>query len=294
MAEKIVVDRAALAPKFTIRRLQVSRVPEVDGRDEQVETGRAEELVLEGAVAHLAEPAEVDSTGKRIPCLALVQPEVGAPAQIRVLDPVEREQRALDASDFPQRLRQTVLARIGRELLQDRGRAFEFRGGGAVNGLLRAIAVIREMYRRGKRTLSANPPTAFVRRAWRSFVFEDGAIDRKAYELCALSALRDRLRAGDVWVDGSRQYQDFESYLIPKPTFEILKSEGPLPLNIETDIDRYLEDRRAILDRELSEVAALATAGKLEDVDLFRGRTEDHALAQRRACGSRNTAGGRL
>jgi Domain of unknown function (DUF4158) len=133
--------------------------------------------------------------------------------------------------------------------------AFEFRGGGAVNGLLRAIAVMRDMYRRGKRTLPTNPPTAFVRRAWRPFVFRGGAIDRKAYELCALSELRDRLRAGDVWVDGSRQYQDFESYLIPKPTFEILKSEGPLPLDIETDIGCYLKERRAILDRELIEVA---------------------------------------
>ncbi len=149
--------------------------------------------------------------------------------------------------------------------------AFEFRGGGAVNGLLRAIAIIRDMYRCGKRTLPANPPTAFVRRAWRPFVLKGGAIDRKAYELCVLSELRDRLRAGDVWVDGSRQYQDFESYLIPKPTFEILKSEGPLPLDIETDIGRYLEDRRAILDRELTKVAALAAAGKLEDVDLSGG-----------------------
>jgi TnpA family transposase len=149
--------------------------------------------------------------------------------------------------------------------------AFEFRGGGAVNGLLRAIAVIRDMYRGGKRTLPAKPPTAFVRRAWRPFVFKDGATDRKAYEPCALSELRDRLRAGDVWVDGSRQYQDFESYLIPKPTFEILKSEGPLPLEIETNIHRYLEDRQTILDRELTEVAALAAAGKLEDVDLSGG-----------------------
>jgi Domain of unknown function (DUF4158) len=148
---------------------------------------------------------------------------------------------------------------------------FEFRGGGAVNGLLRAIALIRDMYRSGKRTLPAKPPTAFVRRAWRPFVFKDTGINRKAYELCALSELRDRLRAGDVWVDGSRHYQDFESYLIPKPTFEILKSEGPLPLEIETNVERYLEDRRRILSRELTEVAALATAGKLEDVDLSGG-----------------------
>jgi hypothetical protein len=88
---------------------------------------------------------------------------------------------------------------------------------------------------------------------------------------------------------GVTQYQDFDSYLIPKPTFEILKSEGPLPLNIETDIDRYLEDRRAILDRELSEVAALATAGKLKDVDLSGGelafsRPENHDLAAVSIC----------
>jgi TnpA family transposase len=149
--------------------------------------------------------------------------------------------------------------------------AFEFRGGGAVNGLLRAITLIRDMYRDGKRALPDTPPTGFVRQAWRPFVFKDSGIDRKAYELCALSELRDRLRAGDVWVDGSRQYQDFENYLIPKPTFEILKGEGPLPLEIETDIERYLEDRRTILSRELTEVAALATAGKLKDVDLSAG-----------------------
>ena len=115
------------------------------------------------------------------------------------------------------------------------------------------------------------PPTGFVRRAWRPFVFKDGEINRKAYELCVLSELRDRLRAGDVWVEGSRQYQDFENYLIPKPTFEILKSEGPLPLEIETNVDRYLDNRRTILSKELAEVAALAVAGKLEDVDLSGG-----------------------
>ena len=93
---------------------------------------------------------------------------------------------------------------------------------------------------------------------------KDGEISRRAYEICALSELRDRLRAGDVWVEGSRHYQDFESYLIPKPTFEVLRGEGPLPLEIETDGGRYLEERRQTLGRELVEVAALAAAGKLE------------------------------
>jgi cyclopropane fatty-acyl-phospholipid synthase-like methyltransferase len=37
-----------------------------------------------------------------------------------------------------------------------------------------------------------------------------GVIDRRYYELCVLSELRDRLRAGDVWVVGSRRYRSFD------------------------------------------------------------------------------------
>src|SRR3546814_10487955 len=60
---------------------------------------------------------------------------------------------------------------------------------------------------------------------WRPFVIRDGVVDRAAYELCALSQLRDRLRAGDIWVAGSRQFRDFDSYLIPPTTFAALRSE---------------------------------------------------------------------
>jgi TnpA family transposase len=102
-------------------------------------------------------------------------------------------------------------------------------------------------------------------------VFKDGDIDRRAYELCAFSELRNRLRAGDIWVDRSRQYQDFESYLIPKLTFEMLKAEGPLPLEIETEVQGYLESRRSALTQELATVATLAESGKLPDVDLAEG-----------------------
>lgn len=142
---------------------------------------------------------------------------------------------------------------------------------GSTSNLLKALALISEMYRAGKRTLPLKPPTAFIRRAWRPFVFKDGDIDRRAYELCVFSELRNRLRAGDVWVDRSRHYQDFETYLIPKLTFEILKAEGPLPVEIETEVQSYLESRRSALTQELTTVATLAESGELHDVDLAEG-----------------------
>jgi len=107
--------------------------------------------------------------------------------------------------------------------------AFTFHGSGSSSGLLKAVTLIADLYRTGKRALPATIPTGFVKRAWRPFVFKDGAIDRKAYELCVLSELRGRLAAGEVWVERSRQYQAFEANLIPKPTFDLLKGQALCP-----------------------------------------------------------------
>src|SRR3546814_10245360 len=80
--------------------------------------------------------------------------------------------------------------------------AFEFRGAGAVQGLLSALAIIAELYRTGTRRLPDRVPLRFVPPAWRPLVLRDGIVDRAASELCALSPQRQRLRAGDIWEFG--------------------------------------------------------------------------------------------
>ena len=148
---------------------------------------------------------------------------------------------------------------------------FTFHGGGSSAGLLKAVVLIGDLYRMGKRALPAAIPTGFVKRVWRPFVFKDGAIDRKAYELCVLSELRGRLAAGEVWVERSRQYQAFEANLIPKPTFDLLKGSGSLPVAVNLNGEAWIVERRAALDAELSRVARLAEADQLQDVDLRSG-----------------------
>jgi TnpA family transposase len=149
--------------------------------------------------------------------------------------------------------------------------AFEFRGGQPVAALLRAIELLRTMHQAGKRSLPDRSPTGFIRRSWRRFVMPGGDIDRKAYEICALSELRDRLRAGDIWVEGSRQFRDFESSLVPSATFEALRAEGALPVAVDVDGPTCLATRRAVLLERLGAVGGLAAQGKLEDVDLASG-----------------------
>lgn len=149
--------------------------------------------------------------------------------------------------------------------------ASTFRGAGPVQGLLDAVRIVGEVYRTGRRRLPDNPPLRFVPPSWRPFVLRDGQVVRAAYELCALTQLRDRLRAGDIWVEESRQYRAFDSYLLPPATFAALRERGPLPLAIDTDFDTFIAGRRARLDTAIEQVTALARQGELPQVRLDAG-----------------------
>ncbi|MBP6797727.1 MAG: Tn3 family transposase [Luteimonas sp.] len=145
---------------------------------------------------------------------------------------------------------------------------FAFEGSAAVKDLMAALELIHATYAAGKRKLPASPPLRFVPRRWRPFVISQGAVDRAAYELCAFSELRERLRAGDIWVAGSRRYRAFDDYLLPKPTFEALKTAGPLPLAVAPRFEDHMAERCARLEEAATAVAAHARAGELPDVRL--------------------------
>ena len=147
--------------------------------------------------------------------------------------------------------------------------AFAFEGAASASGLLKAVSLLRDMNRAGKRTLPGTTPLGFIRRGWRPFVVDTGGkVDRRAWEVCVLSELRDRLRAGDVWVRGSRRYRNFEDCLLPKPTFAALRAEGPLPVGVEEDVESHLATKRDALAAAMADVAVLAKAGQLPDAVL--------------------------
>lgn len=134
--------------------------------------------------------------------------------------------------------------------------------------LLEAVRLIGDLYIIGKRRLPETCPTRFIPPSWRSFIRKNGAIVRPAYELCVLSQLRERLRAGDVWVPESRQYRAFDTYLLPEPTFAAMRAHGPLPLSINGTANAFLSQRRATLDAALTQVTNQARKGNLPQVRL--------------------------
>jgi hypothetical protein len=48
--------------------------------------------------------------------------------------------------------------------------------------------------------------------------------------LAVLTELNNGLRAGDVWVPGSRQFKDFEAYLVGRERFAKLQDAQALPV----------------------------------------------------------------
>jgi hypothetical protein len=89
--------------------------------------------------------------------------------------------------------------------------AFEFCAAPSARPLLEAVEVLKEMNEKGKRKVPEDAPISFVKPRWRDHVVgAEGEIDRRYYELSALSELKNALRSGDVWVPGSRRYQDFD------------------------------------------------------------------------------------
>lgn len=140
--------------------------------------------------------------------------------------------------------------------------------GPAAQGVLAAVQTLREMNADNLRKVPADAPTAFIKPRWKPLVITPEGLDRKFYEICALSELKNALRSGDIWVKGSRQFRDFDDYLLPAEKFAALKREQALPLAINPNSDQYLEERLQLLDEQLATVTRLAKDNELPDAIL--------------------------
>lgn len=115
--------------------------------------------------------------------------------------------------------------------------------------------------------LTVEAPLDHVTERWRRLVFEGPhRLNTTFYELAALEALKEGLRAGDLYVLGSHRYASFESYLLSKDRWTQLKTDGPTRLTLTSTADAYLErqgqrvnELLRTLHRDRSELEGLTT-----------------------------------
>jgi len=143
--------------------------------------------------------------------------------------------------------------------------ALTFRAAPAAKSLLEGVEALRGMYAANARKVPDNAPTGFIKKRWETFVLTNEGLDRRYYELCVLSELKNALRSGDIWVLGSRQFKDFDEYLLPIDTVAALKRTNSLPLAVATDCEQYLNERLLLLEQKLRAVNLRAAANELPD-----------------------------
>ncbi len=143
---------------------------------------------------------------------------------------------------------------------------FEFKATSASLPVLKALDVIKELNRSGGRNVPESVDTSFVKPRWSKHVFKGDTIDRHYYEMCALAELRSGLRSGDIWVAGSKQFQDFEDYLLADSLWQVMRSSNTIPVAVTIDFATYIEQRSLELSEQLALVSSLMTENKLVDV----------------------------
>jgi len=145
---------------------------------------------------------------------------------------------------------------------------FEFRPVPAARDLVDAVEVLRGINRDGMRKVPPDAPVSFIRKKWESYVFGPEGIDRRFYELCVMAELKNALRSGDVAVRGSRQFQNFEDYLMPRSEFELKLAQNSLHIAVPTSSEAYMELKLTLLRQALDQTDALAEGGQLPDVEV--------------------------
>jgi hypothetical protein len=150
--------------------------------------------------------------------------------------------------------------------------AFRFDGAPSSRSLLRAVALLRDAYPAKPRALPADAPVDFVTHRWKPHVTgPGGTIDRRYWELAVLFALRDRLRAGDVWVRGARAYRALDEHLIPAATFAGMVRLDAVPVAAPSDAEAWLGERRPLLHERLGALAHRLGGRPSSEVRLAKG-----------------------
>ena len=85
-------------------------------------------------------------------------------------------------------------------------------------------------------------------------------------------------------MQGSRQFRDFEEYLLPPDKFSEFRQARTLPIAINADLDQYLLERVMLLNQQLATVNRLALANELPDAIIADNGWGHCALHPARSC----------
>jgi TnpA family transposase len=117
---------------------------------------------------------------------------------------------------------------------------------GAAAALIEAIQLLQEMNEDGKRKLPEEAPLGFIPRKLRPLVEQEGEVSKHAWECALLLAIRDEIRAGNIYVRHSKRFGRFDDFFISdsrwKTQREAFFQRAGLPV-AAADVPDHLTER---------------------------------------------------
>lgn len=151
--------------------------------------------------------------------------------------------------------------------------SFDYSFSAVCNDLKSAVHILCELNQNNRRVLDNEAPNSFIKDRWSSLIYgKNETIDRRYYEICTMLELKDRLRAGDVSVIGSRKYKNFYDYWIAEKLWLRMWESNDFPVDLPKDFGIYLNHRQALLNEQFKKVARMLELDELPDVRLKGGQ----------------------
>lgn len=112
--------------------------------------------------------------------------------------------------------------------------------------IVKAAELLHEMNSSGKRKLPDDPPLDFIPKKLRPLVEQNGEVSKRAWECALLTAIRDELKAGNIYVQRSKRFGRFDNFFIADSRWEKQRetffTRAGLPEKAE-DVSDYLTNR---------------------------------------------------
>ncbi len=139
----------------------------------------------------------------------------------------------------------------------------------SMNTLIEAIGLLRVLNETGKRTVPEDAPIDFIPNRWDKYLYnEDGTINRRYYEIATLTELRNRIRSGDIAVEGSRNYRIFDKYLVTEEDWKV--EQETTRVAVSTSVEEYLNERMQRLNHMIDLFSK--NRDKLEGVSIVNNK----------------------
>ena len=129
--------------------------------------------------------------------------------------------------------------------------------GDGASPTLEAVRTYREIRSSGRRTMPPDAPMDFAPKALVPLIRREGVIDRRRWESALFLKVHDEVRAGNLAIDGAKNFGRFESFFLPEPQWqraseafwartgfpaEPSSAAQQLRARLSAAFDRFLED----------------------------------------------------